>query len=58
MGSPSDGVMEASNHASASARAFFPLGTCSMLKYVNACAKLCLILRNLVGTRFEESERS
>lgn len=38
MGSPSDGVMEAANHASASARA--PLGTCSMLKYVNACANL------------------
>jgi hypothetical protein len=40
MGSPSDGVMEAANHASASARAAFPLGTCSMLKYVNACANL------------------
>ncbi|KAH7511455.1 hypothetical protein FEM48_ZijujUnG0014200 [Ziziphus jujuba var. spinosa] len=32
LGSPSDSVMEAANHASASARAFFPLNTCSMLK--------------------------
>ncbi|ERN15792.1 hypothetical protein AMTR_s00039p00124610 [Amborella trichopoda] len=32
--------MEAANYANALAGAFFPLGTCSMLKYMSACAKL------------------